>query len=607
MVVKLKNIIKDDLIIIVALVITAVVYFKLLFYNHISWDDPEMVFKNKAVQTFDIKALFTNHYVGNYIPITMFVHAITWLIFDDNNAGHHLVSILLHLLNGFLVYKFTNKLVTNKWLGNISGLVFLLHPLQIESIGWISELKTILSATFLLFGLISYLNYLETSKQKFYLITILLFGLACLSKPSAVVFPIIILLIDVIKKSITTTTLLNKIPFFILSILFGLLTLKTQSADKFINHAHEFPFTERLGYAGYAIFKYVGNFIFPNTLSVLYPYPQNIVVAMWVGYTIVTIVVASLLFLAIKKRWVYFSLIALCLTNLVLVLQFIPFGEVLYADRYMYLALLFFTMLVFYFLIQLKVQLRIIGYALVIVLPIATFLRLNVWKNSINLYSDILKKFPNSFVALNSLGAEYMFENENQKALEYLNKAIKASPSNYKGFYNRGLLFLKLNKPELAIKSFNQSLTIYTYSKALIGRASAYYSLNDLSKAISDATAALQLDKKNAKAYFILGNCYNELNKLNEAISAYNNSIDLINDEPDFYFKRGIAQGKKQNFDACINDITLCLNFNPNYYEAYYWRGVAKVNLKKSPCEDFKFAAQNNYEPAINALNKYCR
>ena len=108
--VNLKNIIKEHLIIIIALIITSIVYFKFLFYNHISWDDPEMVFKNKAVQNFDIKALFTNHYVGNYIPITMLVHALAWLFFDNNDSGHHLINILFHLLNGVLVYIITNKL-----------------------------------------------------------------------------------------------------------------------------------------------------------------------------------------------------------------------------------------------------------------------------------------------------------------------------------------------------------------------------------------------------------------------------------------------------------------------------------------------------------------
>src|SRR5690606_14992527 len=109
-------------------------------------------------------------------------------------------------------------------------------------------------------------------------------------------------------------------------------------------------------------------------------------------------------------------------------------------------------------------------YVLIFIFGTITFFRANVWKNSATLYSDILKKFPNSFVALNSLGAELMFQNEDEKSLQYLNKAVAVSPQNYKGFYNRGLLYLKNGKAELALRSLNQALEIYDYPKAYVAR-----------------------------------------------------------------------------------------------------------------------------------------
>ncbi|MDX2173921.1 MAG: tetratricopeptide repeat protein [Bacteroidota bacterium] len=606
--VKLKNIIKEHLIIIIALTVTALVYFKFLFYNHISWDDPEMVFKNRAVQSFDIKALFSNHYVGNYIPITMLMHAIAWLFFENNDWGHHLINILFHLLNGVLVYSVTNKLFKQNWLANLTCIVFLLHPLQIESVGWISELKTILSATFFLLALLYYLKYNEFRRQKFYLIALFLFCLGSLCKSSAVILPLVLLLVDVFNnKTFSFKFLINKIPLFIISLIIGLITIKAQTADLFINHSHEFPYYQRIGLAGYAMLKYFSLFLFPVKLSVIYSYPEIKTPILIIGYSILLLLAGSIFYFIKLKKYNFLFISSFIFLNLILVLQLLPFGEALYADRYAYLPIIGFAWALSFIVNVIKTN-KVIIYALVILIFSAfTFNRISKWQSATSLYEDILKNYPNQFIALNSLGVEYMFANNNLKALDYFNKAATVAPNNYKGFYNRGLLFLKMNKPELAIKSFNQSLNLYLYSKALVGRASAYYALNDLSKAIKDVNLALSLEKNNAKAYFVLGNCYNDLNKLNEAIAAYNNSIDLINDEPDFYFKRAIAQGKKQNFDACISDISVCINMKPNYYEAYYWRGVAKVNLKKSPCEDFKFAAQNNFEPAINALNKYCR
>jgi tetratricopeptide (TPR) repeat protein len=246
-------------------------------------------------------------------------------------------------------------------------------------------------------------------------------------------------------------------------------------------------------------------------------------------------------------------------------------------------------------------------YVSLLVFPLLTFFRAGVWNTSVDLYTDVLKKFPDSFVALNSLGTELMFQNQDQKALEYLDKAVAAAPKNYKGFYNRGLLLLKSNKPEAAIQSFNQALQIYEYPKAYIGRAAAYYMLKDMPKAMNDANHVLQTDPNNAKARFVMGNCYNDLNKPDEAINEYNKSIASNPEDPDFYFKRAIAWGKKQNFKQCISDLTVCLDLNPVYFEAYFWRGVAKVNIRENPCEDFKIAARNNIPGAENAFNKYCR
>jgi acetyltransferase-like isoleucine patch superfamily enzyme len=97
------------------------------------------------------------------------------------------------------------------------------------------------------------------------------------------------------------------------------------------------------------------------------------------------------------------------------------------------------------------------------------------------------------------------------------------------------------------------------------------------------------------KALFVLGNCYSDLNNLDQALGFYNRCITLNKDEPDFYFKRAIVFGKKQNFKACLNDLIICTNLNSQYYEAFYWMGVAKINLKQNPCEDFKMFIALSY------------
>ena len=608
MIISLKKKIEQNLIFFITLIAAVFVYFSFIKFGHISWDDPEMVFKNKFVKSFDFRGLISNHFVGNYIPITMLVHALNWLFFGSNNAGHHLINIIFHLINGILVYQLTKQLFQNKSIGVFTMIIFLLHPLQVESVGWISELKNILSTTFYLSGIMAYFRYLSSQAKRYYLITLLSFIFGCLSKSSVVVLPLSLLCIDVFfHQKISWKFLIDKIPFFLLSIGFGLLNIKTQTADQFINYSHDFPFYQKLGYAGFALIKYLLMFVAPINLSVIYPYPQNANLAFVIGYGILVALIFIFYRSLKNKKLTVFSLMLFTLVNLILVLQFVPFGEVLYADRYMYVPIIGLAWISASFLNKINFRPRLLSLVLIGLLSVSAYSRSKVWESGITLYEDILKNFPNSFVALNSIGVEYMLKNNNQKALYYLNKSIAVAPYNYKGFYNRGLFYLKNLKAQAAVESFNRSLEIYEYGKAYVGRASAYHMLGEISKSMADARSALLIDNANSKAHFVLGNCYNDLNRLDSAMFEYNTCISLNTDEADFYFKRGIVYGKTQDFRNCISDINTCLSLDPAYYEAYYWRGVAMVNLNQNACADFKIAANHNYQPAVNAFKKYCQ
>ncbi|MBK6523674.1 MAG: hypothetical protein IPG08_15925 [Sphingobacteriaceae bacterium] len=104
----------------------------------------------------------------------------------------------------------------------------------------------------------------------------------------------------------------------------------------------------------------------------------------------------------------------------------------------------------------------------------------------------------------------------------------------------------------------------------------------DYDKARKDANNALLVDKNNSKAYFILGNCSNNQDDLPSAISFYKKAIDINKFEPDYYFKRAIALGETANFKDCVEDLNSCLALDPNYIDAYYWRGVAKIFKTRS-------------------------
>lgn len=603
-----KLLFKQPLFVGLTFIIGAALYAKFMFYGHISWDDPEMVFKNKAVHNFDIKTLLTSHYVGNYIPLTMLLHACVWQLFGDVNWGHHLVGICLHLVNGWLVYSLGQKLFKNGFVAGMGLVVFLLHPLQVESVVWISELKNALSTSFYLLAIHAYLVFSQKTAPLTYILLLLWFLCALLSKSSAVVLPLMCLSIDLIThRKFRIKQFIYLLPLFVLAILFGYINIKTQTADLFINHAHAFPLYQRIGNAGFAILQYIGLYLAPVQLSVIYPFPKAVIQVWLLGY-LMWAVIGVALYVGYKKKsdGVLLSL-AMIVVNLILVLQFVPFGEVLYADRYMYIPLIGFAWLTGVLLKDISPPTNLSMLVLCAVLGLLTLKSGDRWQSTIHLYEDILTQYPDEFIALNSAGVECMFNNEDKKALDYFNQATRVAPYNYKGFYNRGLLYLKNNQPKEAIATLNQSLKLFDYNKAFTARASAYYMLGDYSKALEDAQRSLSLDAKNAKAHFVMGNCYNDMNRLNDALREYNKSLELDGDDADCYFKRAIVYGKNQEFKASVNDLSTCIELRPVYYEAYYWRGVAKINLGVDGCDDLRIAALRNFKPAVAAFNKYCR
>jgi tetratricopeptide (TPR) repeat protein len=605
---KLSEILRQNAVLTGAIILTFLVYYRFLLFGHISWDDPEMVFKNPYVQHFGINDLFTKHFVGNYIPVTMLFHALGWAVGGDSDALHHLINILFHLLNGILVFRLGKLIFRDNVVVLFGAIIFLLHPTQVESVGWISELKNVLSTTFYLSSAVIYLTSQNENSTLKYISSFLLFTLGCLSKSSVVVLPLSLICLElIINGRLNPRIILNKIPFLIVSVIIGIINIQSQIADQFINHAHEFPIYQRFGFAGFALFRYLILFLLPTNLSVIYPFPPAKSFVLIVGFTWLLILLTSLILFYRRKKFMWMGVILFILINYFLVLQFLPFGEVLYADRYSYVPLMAFGWIIGLFISALKIDVRIVGGIAAGLFALLTFARTSAWKDAITLYEDILKKYPDEFVALNSAGVECMFQNKDREALSYFDRAVNASPYNYKGFYNRGLLYLKNGRIVEAIFNFSQTIELYPYSKAYTGRASAFYRGNDLSKAMEDARKAIQLDPENSKAYFVLGNCYNDLNKHAEALEEYNKAIALKGDDPDYFFKRAIVKGKKQDFKACFDDLQIVIGLKPDYYEAYYWRGVAKVNLNQDPCEDLKIAAQHNFEPAVISYNKYCR
>lgn len=587
-------------------VLFPLVFFKLINIGFMCWDDTEYILENQYVHAFSIKDFFTRFFIGNYHPVTMFSFAIDWQLFGKYATGYHIENILWHLLNTTLVFFIGKKLRLNSFYSFILAFIFAFHPLQIESIAWISERKNLLYAFFFLSALMLYFKYKQTKNRWHLCLVYLAFLLSLLSKSSAVTFSITIVLIDVFVFNENRKHHVKKyIIFFLFSITFGLLNLISQSSGKFTDTAHNYPLIEKIGIFGYGIFHYISSFVLPHNLSVFYAYPDHLGGIKTIGILSLLVLIVAIYFIVKSKKHFILFPILFFLGNIFIVLQLIPFGDAVTADRYMYLPIIGLALLFINLFISLKLNKLLL--VLLIVFPVLSVVRAELWKDNVSLLKNSLKRNEKAVIPLNSIGVIYMERNDFKNAYYYLNRTINYSPNYYKGYYNRGLLNGKTGKYHEAINDFSTTIKLTNYYKAYVGRGNSYLMLKDYSKAFADAEKANALNPNNHRILFLLANCYDDLNQLDKAMTYYDKVISINPENPMYFLRRAIVYGKMQKFEACLNDLEVTTNLAPDYAEAYYWKGVAKVNLKQNPCSDLKKAIELGFAAAQQPLGNYCR
>lgn len=207
----------------------------------------------------------------DYFPLTTSVEWLLWQIFGDHTFPFHLACLLLHLASAFLLWCVFGKLgLRFAWWG---ALLFVVHPVLVESVAWVSELKNTISLPFLLGAIIAWLNYDERARPADFAAALLLFLAALLAKTSVVMFPFVLLLYTWWKHGhISRQKLFAIAPFFAASFVLGLLTLVFQRQWAIGETPQDFgTLAQRGAGAGHALLFYFGKSLWPFGLRPIYP------------------------------------------------------------------------------------------------------------------------------------------------------------------------------------------------------------------------------------------------------------------------------------------------------------------------------------------------
>ncbi|MFM7768883.1 MAG: tetratricopeptide repeat protein, partial [Bacteroidota bacterium] len=356
-------------------------------------------------------------------------------------------------MNTLLVFILAYVLSSNSlFVAFFTSMVFGIHPMHVESVAWISERKDVLHAFFYLCALLVYYGYhLKGYRSpQWYVYTLVFFILSLLSKATAVTLPIVMVLCDLYwKRKLDKRAIIEKIPFFVLSLVFGLIAVLAQSKISMAS-ADTFSVLERLIFSSYGFISYLLKFIWPANLSAFYPYPALDGISFW--YYVSPVFVAIGLFFGVKSLrsinavafgWWFF------IVSIALVLQFVSVGSAIMAERYSYLPYvgLSFSLAFWintksqHFSILLKSMIGLLIGVFLVGNAYLTYQRNKIWKNSETLWTDVINTNPEVPVAYKNRGTFLAKNGRNEEALQDFNRYLELNPKDPLIFSNRGNLF----------------------------------------------------------------------------------------------------------------------------------------------------------------------
>lgn len=606
----------------------------------INWDDGGYIINNdyiKSLSADSIGAMFSDFYMSNYHPLTTLSYAIDYSIAGENPVWYHVVNFIFHAANIWLVFVFVKRLLRehSAWVAFAVALIFAVHPMHVESVAWISERKDVLYTFFFLLGLIQYLTWVDVPENhlKNYLLITLFFTLSLLSKSAAVVFPVAVIAIDWYRRQpLRLLTSLVKIPWFVLSLLFGYLALQSQDTAM-QDLAPLLTFAERIQIVNVAFLTYLWKFILPVHLSAMYPYPlkeNDVLPVIYMIAPLFTIGLGVVVYLLRKNREFIFGL-AFFLITIALVLQLVPVGGVILSERYTYIPYIGLAIPVVIWIAKLSLRSKLIKpmfFILIGAFALMSFNRVTYWKNGDVLFTDVVEKYPKLPYAWNNRGFLYwdhyalkVYADQPAKKQMYVNKAysdftkaLLLDPNYISPWANRAILLYNTGRPEESLSDFNKVLQIDSlYLDGIIGRANTLSTLKKFEQALFDYNRYLKLKPDDARAYvwratalsntgdqiralsdlktaramnpndheawYWSGLCHYNLNHSDSALYYFDKTVSLKPDFAEVYIWKGLTWQKKKDFPNAIANYNESLKFNPNDAVALLNRAVARYEL----------------------------
>lgn len=533
------------------------VFGQVLTFGFVSWDDPTHVTENpllNPVTPTSLARFWTELYSGQYSPLSYMFFAAEAAIGRESGtspndglfspAVFHAGSLFLHGVCVVLVFVILQSLTHARLAAALGAAVFAVHPLQVESVAWVSETRGLLSTAFALLALWQYIaaaspsaepsgmpgRLLSRSATHYVAATLALIA-ALLSKPSAAPLPIIAAIVDAgILKRPWRQVARSIFPWLLITAVFswGMTYVQPPEALPFIP-----PWWSRPLVASDAIAFYFGKLLWPSGLAILHDHaPARVLASSWPYYACVLLVALAGAAWFVRRRLPITVLAsAVFVAGLLPVLGFVPFHFQRFstvADRYAYLAMLGPALAVSAIVAQgpRSVATRAIT-VIVVVWACWSFQLTQTWRDDVALYTRALDVNPNSHAAHHNLAKAFVRLDRRREAEESYRAALAADPSDVESHLGLGTLLVRQGRTDEAATMFARAVEIAPTNARAYNNLATITSRKSPEEALPIHQTAIKLDPHDAEAHNNMGNTLARLGRYSEAIERYHEALRL--------------------------------------------------------------------------------
>lgn len=575
------------------LVVSFLAYLAAFSNDFVEWDDNRYVYDNPDLGKWDAagwKYLLGKYVMGNWHPLTMISLSLDKTLFGLNPGMFHAINVALHAINALLVYLLGKRLFSHTGIALTAGLLFAVHPLHVESVAWVSERKDVLYTCGTLLALLHWHTWIKNGNSRSWILSLLFFALACLSKAQAVIMPVLALLITVWEKpedwkQIKRNVLLA--PFFLISLIIGIVAIDAQADGGNVRVFREYSWLDQILIGLYGFFLYLAKTVWPFGQSAYYPYPEKVNDTLpWI-YFLAPPLLGGMVYLVWrlarthKAVWMgsLFFFIAI-----LPVLQFLPVGETMISERYYYLPSAGLFFLIAWMLWRLPVshtiRYGIIGL-LIGFLGLLCYNRTRIWNNTYSLFLDVMHQHENVPVAYNNIANQFTKDKKYELAIPLYLKALSIRPEYAIGWHNLGNNYTHLNRYPYALQSFERYMEIRPNDEVVYKKIGTVYS-----KMGSESAAAGRID---------------------EAATFLEKAIEHDPDLVECYVNLGNIAAMRQDYTAAENRYNSALLLNPENSGTWFNLGMMRLQSGNAAqgVEAVRKAAGLGHEQARQWLNQY--